>query len=187
MNEVVQNNWWSVERKRVKKDIFDKLNQKSPFQTTDIEKIIINSGVGSASTNQNLLLNTADAITKIAQGQKVIFNKAKKSIIEFKLRKGTLIGCKVTLRKEKAWNFLFELININLPAINNFQGFSKKKFDKSGKNYNIGLNDLNIFPAVPFDKTFKNQGIQITFVFKSNSLKENILFLQHFKFPFNEK
>jgi len=96
------------------------------------------------------------------------------------------IGCKVTLRKKKAWNFLFELININLPLITNFQGISAKKFDRMG-NYNVGIDDLNIFPTVPYDLTFKNQGLQITIVFKSSSSEENTYFLSLLGFPFKKK
>ena len=108
---------------------------------------------------------------------------AKKSITTFKLRQGMPIGCKVTLRKKEAWDFLFNLINLNLPKISNLQGFSTKKFDRNG-NYNLGINDLNIFPSVPYDLTFKNQGIQISIVFKSNSVEENTFLLRELGFPF---
>src|SRR5206468_1645683 len=110
---------------------------------------------------------------------------SRKSITTFKLREGMPIGCKVTLRKKRAWNFLFDLINFNLPLIANFQGFSQKKFDRDG-NYNLGVDNLNIFPTVPYDLTFKNQGLQITIVFKSLSTEENIYFLNLLGFPFKE-
>jgi large subunit ribosomal protein L5 len=95
------------------------------------------------------------------------------------------IGCKVTLRKKKAWDFLFNFININCPRIANFRGFSPNKFDRGG-NYNLGIDNLNIFPTVPYDLTFKNQGIQITVVFKSNSSEENKRFLDLLNFPFEK-
>ncbi|CAG8507294.1 7585_t:CDS:1 [Ambispora gerdemannii] len=138
------------------------------MQTTDIEKIVLNSGVGSAVSDKKFLDNTEKALVQVAHGQKPILTYARKSIITFKLREGMPIGCKVTLRKKRAWDFLFELININLPRIANFQGFSQKKFDQVG-NYNLGIDNLNIFPTVPYDLTFKNQGVQITIVFKSSS------------------
>jgi len=103
-----------------------------------------------------------------------------------KLREGVAIGCKATLRNKKAWDFLFDLINISFPRIANFQGFSSKKFDKAG-NYNLGVDNLNIFSTVPYDLTFKNQGVQITIVFKSSSTEENTYFLNLLGFPFKEK
>src|SRR4051812_2474195 len=100
------------------------------MQTTDIEKIILNSGIGQAVSDKSYLENTEKALVQIAQGQKPVLTYARKSIIGFKLREGMPIGCKVTLRKKKVWDFLFELINIDLPRITNFQGFSLKKFDQ---------------------------------------------------------
>ncbi|CAJ0837659.1 2886_t:CDS:2 [Entrophospora sp. SA101] len=154
--------------------------------TTDIEKIVLNSGVGQAINNKQFLENTEKALIQIAQGQKPILTYSHKSITAFKLREGMPIGCKVTLRKKRAWNFLFDLINFNLPLIANFQGFSQKKFDRDG-NYNLGVDNLNIFSTVPYDLTFKNQGLQITIVFKSRSTEENIYFLNLLGFPFKEK
>ena len=92
----------------------------------------------------------------------------------------------VQKRIQRIADFLFELINLNLPLIANFQGFSAKKFDQKG-NYNLGLDDWNIFPTVPYDLTFKNQGVQITIVFKSSSAEENSYFLGLLGFPFKEK
>jgi large subunit ribosomal protein L5 len=161
-------------------------HHSSPMKTTDIEKIVLNSGVGQATDNKQLLETTEKALTYVAQGQKPIITYARKSIIGFKLREGMPIGCKVTLRKKKAWNFLFELINLNLPLITNFQGLSRKKFDQDG-NYNLGIESLDIFPIVPYDLTFKNQGLQVTIVFKSKSVAENSYFLSLLGFPFQEK
>jgi large subunit ribosomal protein L5 len=158
----------------------------SPMQTTDIEKIVLNSGVSQAVSYKKTLENTEKALIQVAHGQKPVRTHARKSIIGFKVREGMPIGCKVTLRKKRAWNFLFELININIPLITNFHGFSIKKFDRAG-NYNLGINDLNIFSTVPYDLTFRNQGVQITIVFKSNSTEENSYFLKLLGFPFKEK
>lgn len=183
---LITNNWWEIKRHEIKKEVGEKFNHSSPMKTTDIEKIVLNSGVSQAVNNKQLLENTEKVLTQIAHGQKPVITYARKSIIGFKLREGMPIGCKVTLRKKRAWNFLFELINIDFPLIANFQGFSNKKFDQKGKGYNIGLNDLNIFPTVPYDLTFKNQGIQITIVFKSSSAEENSYFLNLLGFPFKE-
>src|SRR4051794_31857300 len=155
------------------------------MQTTDIEKVVLNSGVSQAVGNKQFLENTEKALTQVAHGQKPVLTYARKSIVGFKLREGMPIGCKVTLRKKRAWDFLFELINLNLPSITNFQGFSIKKFDQKG-NYNLGINDLNIFSTVPYDLTFKNQGVQITIVFKSDSAEENSYLLSCLGFPFKE-
>ncbi|CAG8535070.1 11112_t:CDS:2 [Diversispora eburnea] len=127
------------------------------MQTTDIEKIVLNSGVSQAVNDKKMLENTEKALIRVAHGQKPIITHARKSIIGFKLREGMPIGC-----------------------------FSVKKFDRAG-NYNLGINDLNIFSTVPYDLTFKNQGIQITIVFKSTSTEENSHFLSLLGFPFKEK
>ena len=184
---IIVNNWWETKRKEIKKLVGEKFHHTSPMQTTDIEKIILNSGIGQAVSDKSYLENTEKALIQIAQGQKPVLTYARKSIIGFKLREGMPIGCKVTLRKKKVWDFLFELINIDLPRITNFQGFSLKKFDQKGKNYNLGLDNLNIFPTVPYNLTFKNQGLQITIVFKSASATENAYFLNLLGFPFNKK
>ena len=183
---LILNNWWETKRTEVKKLVQEKFQHSSPMQTTDIEKIVLNSGVGQAIGDKKFLENTEKALVRIAQGQKPILTHARKSIITFKLREGMPIGCKVTLTEKKAWNFLFELININLPSIANFQGLSTKKFDRDG-NYNFGVDSLSIFPVVPYDLTFKNQGLQITIVFKSNLAEENAYFLSLLGFPFEKK
>jgi large subunit ribosomal protein L5 len=95
------------------------------------------------------------------------------------------IGCKVTLRKRRAWDFLFNSINVSFTRISNFKGFSPNKFDRTG-NYNLGVDNLNIFPTVPYDLTFKNQGLQITIVFKSRNIEENTYFLKQLDFPFEK-
>ncbi|CAJ0761256.1 13165_t:CDS:2 [Entrophospora sp. SA101] len=136
---------------------YKKFQHSSPMQTTDIEKIVLNSGVSQAVNNKQSLENTEKALVQIAHGQKPLLTSARKSITGFKLREGMLIGC-----------------------------FSKKKFDQKG-NYNLGVNDLNIFSTVPYDLTFKNQGVQITIVFKSSSAEENGYFLNLLGFPFKEK
>jgi large subunit ribosomal protein L5 len=156
------------------------------MQTTDIDKIVLNSGVGQAVSDKNFLEKTEKALAQISHGQKPVLTYARKSITGFKLREGMPVGCKVTLQEKSAWDFLFELINLNIPLIANFRGFSNRKFDQKGKNYNLGINDLNIFSTVPYNLTFKNQGLQITIVFKSSSTKENIYFLSLLGFPFKE-
>lgn len=156
------------------------------MQTTDIEKIILNSGVSQAIGDKKFLENTEKLIQQIGQGQKPARTYAQKSVVSFKLREGMPIGCKSTLRRERAWGFLFNLINLSLPQIKNFKGVLTQSFDKRG-DYNLGINDLNIFPETSYELTFKNQGCQITIVFTSHSVEENKYFLELLGFPFRKK
>lgn len=179
---IITNDWWEKKRKEINNSLRSKFQHSSPLKATKIEKIILNSGVSQAVSNKTFLDNSAQALGQIS-GQKPVLTLAKKSIINFKLREGTPIGCKVTLRKKRAWDFLFELININLPRIPNFQGFSQRKFDKFG-NYNFGINNMSIFPVLAYDLIFKNQGLQVTIVFSSFVQEENSQFLKLLGFPF---
>ncbi|CAG8825973.1 11033_t:CDS:2, partial [Racocetra persica] len=147
----------------VNKELGEKFQHTSPQQTTTLEKIILNSGVGQAVNNKQLLDNTVQALHQIT-GQKPVITHAKKSITNFKLREGMPIGCKIA----------------------NNQGLSQKKFDRRG-NYSFGINKLSIFPAVNYDLTFKNQGLQIALVFSSSSFEENTQFLNCLGFPFTLK
>ncbi|KLL03380.1 MAG: 50S ribosomal protein L5 [Mycoplasmataceae bacterium CE_OT135] len=180
---LITNDWWEKKRKEVKKSVGGKFQHASPMQTTDIEKVVLNSGVNQAITGQQYLENTEKLIQQIGQGQKPARTRAKKSVVSFKLREGMPIGCKLTLRRKRAWQFLFNLINLSLPQIKNFRGLSSKSFDRQG-NYNLGVNDLNIFPETSYDLTFKNQGCQITIVFTSAKVEENKYFLELLQFPF---
>ncbi|RHZ37662.1 50S ribosomal protein L5 [endosymbiont GvMRE of Glomus versiforme] len=182
---LITNDWWEKKRKEIKKTLGEKFQHTSLMQSTDIEKIVLNSGVSQAITNQQYLESTEKLIQQIGQGQKPVRTQAKKSIVSFKLREGMVIGCKLTLRKKRAWQFLFNLINFSLPQIKNFRGLPSKSFDHQG-NYNLGINDLNIFPETNYDLTFKNQGCQITIVFTSKSAEENKYFLELLQFPFQK-
>ena len=173
------------------------------MQTTDIEKVVLNSGVGEAAIkDKSCVEKTRQAFQEISLGQKPVPTYSRKSVVGFNLRQGIPIGCKITLREKRAWDFLFNLVNLNLPLISNFQGISVRKFDQyrryhfekgkkiervHSRNYNFGIEDLNIFPTVPYDLTFKNQGLQVTIVFKSAHQVENIYFLSCLGFPFAEK
>jgi len=173
--KIIKNNWWLL-----RNEIREKMKEENVMNITNITKIVLNSGVGQDNDKLEKIKNI---FYLISYGQKPTFTKAKKSIINFKLRKGTKIGCKLTLRKKKIWDFLFDLININFPRIPNFQGFSPEKFDSFG-NYSFGIKNLNIFPTVPYEFILKNQGLQITIVFKINCKKKNKKFLNLLNFPF---
>lgn len=177
----ITNDWWE-KKEEIRKSVGEKFQHSSPMQATNIQKIILNSGVGN---NKQFLDNTKKILQQIAQGQKPVETHAKKSIVSFNLREGVAIGCKVTLRRKKAWNFLFELVNITLPRMRDFRGLSSNGFDHHG-NYNLGIKDLSVFPAASYDLTFNNQGCQIIIVFKSRSLEENKYFLELLNFPFHK-
>jgi len=205
---IIVNNWWEKKRTQIKKKAEEKFKHTSPMAVTDLEKVVLNSGVGRAAIkDKKNLESTRQALREIALGQKPVLTYARKSIVGFNLRQGVPIGCKATLRKKKAWDFLFNLINLNFPLITNFRGISTRKFDQhrryyfkkgedstlkkmekvQSRNYNFGIEDLNIFPSVPYDLTFKNQGLQVTLVFKSGNKTENAYFLSCLGFPFVEK
>lgn len=175
-------NWQIDKQKLIKDSSMEKFSFTSPERVTKIEKIVISSAVSQATTNKQLLDNTATALNKIT-GQKPIINKAKRSVTAFKLREGMPIGCRVTLRGKKAWNFLFKLILLYIPRIRDLRGISPSGFDKNG-NYNMGVSDLTIFHEVPYDLIFKNQGLQINIVFSSKEKVENKYLLDLLNFPF---
>lgn len=179
------NDWWEVKRTEIKNEILKKFDHSTLMGVTDIEKIVVNSGVSNSVSDRSFLDKTEKVVSIISFGQKPVITHARKSITNFKLRENVPIGCKVTLRKKRAWGFLFELINIDLIRIPNFRGISESKFDRFG-NFNFGINNMNIFPLVPYDLIFKNQGIQVTIVFKSSSVSENIFFLKMLNFPFKK-
>lgn len=175
-------NWQIDKQKLIKDSSMEKFSFTSPERVTKIEKIIISSAVSQATTNKQLLDNTVSALKQIT-GQKPIINKAKKSVTAFKLREGMLVGCRVTLRGKKAWNFLFKLILLYIPRIRDLRGISPNGFDNNG-NYNMGVSDLTIFHEVPYDLIFKNQGLQINIVFSSKEKVENKHLLDLLNFPF---
>ena len=176
------NEWREEKINLVKKSSMEKFSFTSCEKVTKIEKIVISSAVSQATINKQLLDNTVAALKQIT-GQKPIIKKAKKSVTAFKLREGMPIGCLVTLRGKKAWNFLFKLIFLYIPRIRDLRGLSSKSFDKNG-NYNMGISDFTVFHEVPYELTFKNQGLQINIVFSSKDKLENKYFLQLLRFPF---
>ena len=146
----------------VVKSMMEKFNYSSRMQAPKIEKIVINIGVGDAVSNSKLLDEAVNELTLIS-GQKPIITRAKKSIAGFKLREGMPIGCKVTLRGERMYEFLDKLINISLPRVRDFRGVSNNSFDGRG-NYTLGVKEQLIFPEINFDKVNKLRGMDIVFV-----------------------
>ncbi len=127
-----------------------------------IEKIVLNMGLGEAVQNPKIIEGATDELTRIA-GQKAVVTKAKKSIATYKLREGMPIGCRVTLRGEKMYDFFSKLVNISLPRVRDFRGLSPKGFDGRG-NYSLGIKEQIIFPEIDYDKIDKIKGLNITIV-----------------------
>jgi large subunit ribosomal protein L5 len=150
-----------------------------------IEKVILNMGLGEAVQNPKIVEKAANELTLIA-GQKAVVTRAKKSIAGFKLREGMPIGCRVTLRSDKMYDFLSRLINIALPRVRDFRGISTKGFDGRG-NYSLGVKEHIIFPEIDYDKIDKIRGLNITIVTstKANDAAFNLLKLMGI--PFKEK
>lgn len=162
----------------------EKFGYKSIMQVPKIEKIVISQGVGDAVADKKLVINAAEELSLIA-GQKAQVMNSKKDISNFKLRKGMPIGTKVTLRKERMYEFLDRLISVSLPRTRDFQGV-KSKGDGNG-NFTIGIKEHIIFPEIDIDKVNKILGMDITIVTSANSTEEGKALLQEFGFPFAKK
>lgn len=157
---------------------------KSVMQVPRISKITLNMGVGEAAADKKILTNAVDDLTKIA-GQKPVTTKARKSIAGFKIRDGWPIGCKVTLRRDKMYEFLDRLISIAIPRIRDFRGFSGKAFDGRG-NYSLGIKEQIVFPEIEYDKIDKIRGLDITITTTAKTDAEAKALLAAFKFPLKD-
>ncbi|XBC41713.1 MAG: 50S ribosomal protein L5 [Buchnera aphidicola (Kaburagia rhusicola rhusicola)] len=164
------------------KKLMSKFNYSSVMQVPKIDKITLNIGVGLASVDKKHLDSAISDLTKIS-GQKPLVTKARKSVSSFKIRKGYPIGCKVTLRGKKKWDFLERLIIIAIPRIRDFRGLSEKSFDGRG-NYSIGIREQIIFPEIDYDKIDRIRGINVTITTTAMSNKEGRALLSSFNFPF---
>lgn len=146
----------------IKQSLLKDMNLSSTMAIPKIEKIIINMGVTQAVTDKKYVDSAVEELSQIA-GQRAVVTRAKKSIANFKLRQGMPIGCRVTLRGERMYDFLERLIFIALPRVRDFQGIPRKGFDGNG-NYNLGIKEHTIFPEISFDKTDAVKGLNITIV-----------------------
>ncbi len=154
----------------------------SVMQVPRIEKITLNMGVGEAVADKKILQNAVEDMEKIA-GQKPIITYARKSIAGFKIREGMPVGCKVTLRREKMYEFLDRLISIAIPRIRDFRGLNPKAFDGRGS-YSMGVREQIIFPEIDYDKIDALRGMDITITTTAKSDEEARALLEQFKFPF---
>ena len=168
----------------ISKSLMTKFNYSSVMEVPAMEKIVINIGVGDAVSNSKLLDDAVNELTLIT-GQKPVVTRAKKSIAGFKLREGQAIGCKVTLRGERMYEFLDKLVNVSLPRVRDFRGVSNNSFDGRG-NYTLGVKEQLIFPEIDFDKVNKLRGMDIVFVTTAKTDEEGHELLAQLGMPFHK-
>ena len=168
----------------VKPSLMKEFEYTSPMQAPKLVKVIINMGVGDSIVNSKLLDEAVEEMTQIA-GQKPVVTKAKKSIANFKLREGMPIGCKVTLRGKRMYEFLDKLFNISLPRVRDFHGVSSTAYDGRG-NYTLGVKEQLIFPEINFDKVAKVRGMDVVIVTTAQSNKEAYALLKELGMPFEK-
>ena len=171
--------------KEIQPALKDQFGFKNLYMGPKIEKIVLNMGLGLDGNDSKILKSTEDDLAKIT-GQKPVITKFKKSVANFKTRKGSNAGLKVTLRKNKMYEFLDRLVNIALPRIKDFRGLSPNGFDKFG-NYTFGVKEHIIFPEVSFDRADKVRGLDIIIVISSRSKEHSYALLEKLNFPFRKK
>ena len=168
----------------IKKELFDELVCKNVNEVPKLDKIVLNMGVGEAASDKKKIEGAIKDLTQIS-GQKVLVTKAKKSVATFKLRDGMSIGCKVTLRKEKMYEFLDRLINISLPRVRDFRGLSTKSFDGRG-NYALGIKEQIVFPEINYDDVDAVRGMDIIICTTADNNDQGLALLKKFNFPFRK-
>src|SRR5947209_2676231 len=171
-------------RKTIAPDLAKKLGRTNSMSLPRLQKIVVNMGVGKALQDKNRMQQSADQLAQIT-GQRPQITKAKMSVSGFRLREGNEIGCRVTLRGARMYEFLDRLISIALPRIRDFRGVNPKSFDGHG-NYSLGLSEQMVFPEIDPDKVTFTQGMDVTFVTSTNSDDEARELLRAFGMPFRE-
>ena len=169
---------------KIKPDLKKEFDLKNVFMVPKITKVVLNMGLGESANDKKVLQNCIEDISLIS-GQRPVVTKFKKSISNFKTRKGTPAGVKVTLRKNKMYEFVDRLVNIALPRIKDFQGLSAKGFDNFG-NYTFGIKEHIIFPEINFDKVDRIRGMDITLCTNGKDKKISFALLKAMNFPFNK-
>ena len=167
---------------RIKSALTEEFNYCSIMQVPKLEKVIINMGVGEASQDRKKIDGALNDLTRIS-GQKPVITRAKKSIAAFKLREGMVVGCKVTLRRERAYEFLERLIYTALPRVRDFRGISAKSFDGNG-NYALGLREQIVFPEIDYDQVDQVRGMDIVICTTAKNDTEAKALLKQFNMPF---
>jgi large subunit ribosomal protein L5 len=169
-------------REKIVGNLMDRFGYRTVMQVPRIEKVTLNMGVGEAVADKKVMENALSDLRMIA-GQQPIVTKARKSVAAFKIREGWPIGCKVTLRRERMYEFLDRLINIAIPRIRDFRGLSAKAFDGRG-NYSMGVKEQIVFPEIDYDKIDALRGLNITITTSAPTDEEGRALLEAFKFPF---
>jgi len=173
---------------RYRSDIMPKLSEefgyKNVHQVPNLTKIVVNIGLGEAAANPKLLDQAADELAAIT-GQKASIRRARKSVANFKLRQGQAIGCMVTLRGDRMWEFLDRLLSVSLPRVRDFKGLSNKAFDGRG-NYSLGIREQIIFPEVDYDKVERISGLNVTMCTTATNDAEGKALLGHLGVPFRQ-
>ena len=165
--------------------LVEKLELKNIMEVPKITKVTLNMGVGEAVTDKKVMAHATGDMEVIA-GQKPIVILARKSVATFKIRDGWPVGCKVTLRSERMYEFLDRLVNISIPRIRDFRGLNRKSFDGRG-NYSFGITEQIMFPEIDFDKIDTIRGMDITITTSARNDAEGLALLQAFNFPFKDK
>lgn len=173
-----------IYREKVVPALQKEFNYSSPMQVPGLEKISLNIGLGAASQNNKLMEEAVQELTSIA-GQKAVITRAKKSIASFKLREGMPIGCRVTLRHDRMWDFLDKLMNFALPRVRDFRGVPDRGFDGRG-NFTLGLKEHSIFPEMESDRVDNPKGMNITIVTSAQTDKEGKFLLDQLGMPFRK-
>lgn len=168
----------------ISKKIMVDLKYDSIMQVPTIKKITLNIGLGDISVDKKILEHSISDL-KLISGQKPVITKARKSIAGFKIRRGSPIGCKVTLRGKRMWDFFERLLFIAIPRIRDFRGFSTNSFDKYG-NYTIGIREQIIFPEIEYDKIDRIRGLNITITTSAKNNNDGLILLSYFNFPFKK-
>ena len=171
--------------KQIKKQLMQELSLNNVNQVPRLDKIVLNMGLGEAASDRGKVDGALKDLTQIS-GQKPIPTKARKSVATFKLREGMNIGCKVTLRKERMYEFLDRLINISLPRVRDFHGISTKSFDKRG-NYALGIKEQIVFPEINYDDVDAIRGMDIIICTTAKTDEAGLALLKKFNFPFKEE
>lgn len=172
-------------KENIVNNLTKKFGYKNIMQCPKLTKIVINIGLGESKDNPKSVEIAVNELSLLA-GQKAVITKAKKSISNFKLREGMSIGCMVTLRGKKMYDFFDRLVNIAMPRIRDFQGINYNSFDTNG-NYNLGVKEQYIFPEIDLDKSDKSRGMNITFVTSTKNIEESRDMLLQMGMPFKKK
>jgi large subunit ribosomal protein L5 len=169
----------------VRPKLVEKFGYKNPMAVPKLTKIVLNMGVGEASQDKKKIEGAVENMTAIA-GQKPVITKSRKAIANFKLREDQMVGCTVTLRSTRMYEFLDRLINIAMPRIRDFRGLNGKSFDGAG-NYNMGLKEQIVFPEINYDKIDRVRGMNITICTTAKTDEEAYALLESFQMPFQKE